>query len=232
MENKLLNQINLFEDQKFNEIDIVEKDKDWNIDLKLAKEFETLGFYISDHPLNQYKSIFNQYNIINFEEFEINKDILSSNIACTILKVQEKKTQKGSSYGIIKFSDLFNVFELFIFSEMFEMNREKLIEGNSVMLTLVKNYIDDNKIQKRINVKKMVLLKELNNKPIKNITFKFNDINEIIKLKDLTSKEGETEVTIIFSENKKIHTFRLKNKRKINYELLNALNIRENVIIN
>ncbi len=231
-ENKLLNQINLFEDQKFNEIDIVEKDKDWNIDLKLAKEFETLGFYISDHPLNQYKSIFNQYNIINFEEFEINKDILSSNIACTILKVQEKKTQKGSSYGIIKFSDLFNVFELFIFSEMFEMNREKLIEGNSVMLTLVKNYIDDNKIQKRINVKKMVLLKELNNKPIKNITFKFNDINEIIKLKDLTSKEGETEVTIIFSENKKIHTFRLKNKRKINYELLNALNIRENVIIN
>ena len=78
----------------------------------------------------------------------------------------------------------------------------------------------------------MVLLKELNNKPIKNITFQFNDINEIIKLKDLTSKDGETEVTIIFSEDKKIHTFRLKNKRMINYELINALNIRENVIIN
>ena len=37
---------------------------------KLTKEFETLGFYISDHPLNQYKPIFNQYNVISFENFE------------------------------------------------------------------------------------------------------------------------------------------------------------------
>ena len=33
-------------------------------DIKLTKEFETLGFYISDHPLNQYKPIFKQFNII------------------------------------------------------------------------------------------------------------------------------------------------------------------------
>ena len=144
-----------------------------------------MGFYISDHPLKQYQSIFNQYNIINYEEFENNKDILSSNIACTIIKVQEKKTQKGNSYGIIKFSDLSNVFELFIFSEIFEINRDKLVEGNSVMLTLVKNYIDESKIQKRTNVKKMVLLKELIDKPIKNITFKFNDLKEFEKLKNL-----------------------------------------------
>ena len=35
------------------------------------------------------------------------------------------------------------------------------MEGNYVMLTLVKNYIDESKIQKRTNVKKMVLLKDL-----------------------------------------------------------------------
>ena len=92
--------------------------------LNLTKEFETLGFYISDHPLNQYKSIFKQYNIINYDDFENNKDILSSNIACTVLKVQEKKTQKGNSYAIVKFSDLSNVFELFIFSDIFEINRD------------------------------------------------------------------------------------------------------------
>ena len=114
---------------------------DWNTDIKLNKEFETLGFYISDHPLNQYKSIFKQYNIINYDDFENNKDILSSNIACTVLKVQEKKTQKGNSYAIVKFSDLSNVFELFIFSDIFEINRDNLIEGNSLMITLIKNYI-------------------------------------------------------------------------------------------
>ena len=143
----------------------------------------------------------------------------------------KKKTQKGNSYGIIKFSDLSNVFELFIFSEIFETNRDKLIEGNSVMLTLVKNYIDENKIQKRINVKKMVLLKELIHKPIKNITFKFNDLKEIEKLKNLSNNDGETSVNIIVNRNKKIHTFRLKNKRKVSYELLNSLNLKEYSII-
>ena len=62
--------------------------------LNLSKEFETLGFFISDHPLNQYKSLFNQYNIIDYEEFNTNENILSSNIASTILKVQEKKHKK------------------------------------------------------------------------------------------------------------------------------------------
>ena len=31
-------------------------------------------------------------------------------------------------------------FELFIFSDLFEINRDKLIEGNSLMITLMKNY--------------------------------------------------------------------------------------------
>ena len=87
---------------------------------------------------------------MNYDDFENNIDILSSNIACTVLKVQEKKTQKGSSYAIVKFSDLSNVFELFIFSEIFENNRDNLFEGNSLMITLIKNYSDNDKSQKKL----------------------------------------------------------------------------------
>ena len=141
-ENNSANQIDLFED--VDDETYIEKIEDWNIDVKLSKEFETLGFFISDHPLNQYRSIFKQYNIINYEEFNSNENILSSNISSTILKVQEKKTQKGTSYAIIKFSDLSSVFELFVFSDVFESNREILVEGNSVMITLVKSFVDEN----------------------------------------------------------------------------------------
>ncbi len=153
-ENKSLNQIDLFQDEEVSETDFLKYVDDWNNDIKLNKEFETLGFYISDHPLNQYNSIFKQYNITGYNDFENNNDILSSNVACTILKVQEKKTQKGNSYGIVRFSDLSNLFELFIFSEIFETNRDLLKEGTSVMLTLMKSYSDDKKTYKRINVKK------------------------------------------------------------------------------
>ena len=230
-ENKSLNQINLFEEKDNESENFLENVDDWNLDTKLNKEFETLGFYISDHPLNQYKSIFKQYDVTNFEDFENNKDILSSNIACTVLKVQEKKTQKGNSYGIIRFSDLSNVFELFIFSEIFETNRYNLIEGNSLILTLIKNYNDENKTQKKINVKKMISLKELTNKPIKKITFKFFNKEDFNKLNKLSTIGGETDVKIQLSENDKIHTFQLKSKRKVNNQLLNTLNLNENVII-
>ena len=148
-ENNLINQIDLFQEEKEIDDTYLIKIDDWNSDTKLSKEFETLGFFISDHPLNQYKTIFNQYNIINYDNFVINKDILSSNIACTVLKMQEKKTQKGNSYAIVKFSDLSGVFDLFIFSDIFEMNRELLVEGNSLMVTLIKNYLDENKTKKK-----------------------------------------------------------------------------------
>ncbi len=230
-DNKLLNQNNLFEEYETDNINILENVDDWEFDIKLNKEFETLGFYISDHPLNQYKSIYKHYNIVNYDDFENNLDILSSNIACTVLKVQEKKTQRGSSYAIVKFSDLSNVFELFIFSDIFELNRENLFEGNSLMITLIKNNVDDDKSQKRINVKKMISLKELTNKQMTNITFKFNNIEELKKIKNLNVKDGKTYVNILLDKDNKIHKFQLKDKRKVNNQLLNSLNLHENVEI-
>ena len=204
---------------------------DFSAQEKLQHEKEILGFYVSDHPLNQYKSIYKHYNIVNYDDFENNIDILSSNIACTVLKVQEKKTQKGSSYAIVKFSDLSNVFELFIFSEIFENNRDNLFEGNSLMITLIKNYSDNDKSQKKINVKKIISLNELTNKQISNITFKFKNMEELQKIKKLSLKDGKTKVNIILDKDNKIHKFHLQNKRKINNQLLNTLNLLENVEI-
>ncbi len=228
-ENRSANQIDLFVDQENDQNNFIEKIDDWNFETKLSKEFETLGFYMSDHPLNQYKSIFNQYNITNFENFENNVDILSANIACTVLKSQEKKTSKGSSYGIVKFSDLFNVFELFIFSDIFEANRNILIEGQSLMLTLIKNYSDENKSQKRVNVKKIFSLKDIIDKPINDITLKFKTFKEFDKLTKLT-KNGETKITIHVDKEDETFIFRLNEGRKLDNKLINSLNLVDNLL--
>ena len=70
-ENNSANQIDLFDDE--DDETYLERIDDWNIDSKLSKEFETLGFFISDHPLNQYRSIFNQYNKIQGLPFTISE---------------------------------------------------------------------------------------------------------------------------------------------------------------
>ncbi len=230
-ENKLDNQINLFNEETKPNDDFIEEIDDWNEDNKLSKEFETLGFFISNHPLNQYKIIFKQYNIVNFDQFENDKSTLSSNVACTVLKVQEKKTQKGNSYAIVKLSDLSRVFELFIFSDIFELNRDKLIEGKSLMITLMKTYADDKKTQKRINVKKIVTLSEVLNSNFSELKFKFNDIEEITKLKSLSKKDGKTKISFKISEKGINYTFSLTDKRYIDNNLINKLKIRENILI-
>ena len=227
----MTNQFNLFDDEFISNDDFLEEINDWNIDTKLSKEFETLGFFISDHPLNQYKIIFNQYNIVDFEYFENERTSLSSNVACTVLKVQEKKTQKGNSYAIIKLSDLTSVFELFVFSDIFELNRDKLIEGNSLMITLMKNYLDDAKTQRKINVKKIVTLKEVLNSSFHELKFKINNFNELEKFKNLSKKDGKTKISFEISDENNNYTFALNEKRYIDNNLINELKIRENILL-
>lgn len=229
-ENNSANQIDLFEID--NDEAYIEKIEEWNNDNKLSKEFETLGFFISDHPLNQYKSLFKQYNIIDYEEFYTSENILSSNISCTILKVQEKKTQKGTSYAIIKFSDLSGVFELFVFSEVFESNREIIIEGNSVMITLVKSFVDEKKIQKKINIRKIVSMKEVIDKPINEVKIKLKDLIDLQKLDKLKLEYGQTRVLIDFNIGKKTISFELGKNRKIDHKMLNLLRKEDNIEIN
>ncbi len=230
-ENQIVNQINLFDELDMPNDDFLEKIDDWKDDVRLSKEFDTLGFFISDHPLNQYKIIFNQYNIVNFNEFEKDKNLLSSNIACTVLKIQEKKTQKGNSYAIAKLSDLNGILELFIFSDIFELNRDKLIVGNSLMITLMKNYSDEARTQKRIIVKKIVSLKKIIESDFDEIKFKIKGLNELSKINSLSKKNGKTKVYFEIEDNKNYYIFSLKDKRHIDNTLINKLKIRENIII-
>ena len=69
------------------------------------------------------------------------------------------------------------------------------------------------------------------NKPIKNITFLFKDIEEIYKLKNISQLDGETEIKVIVENQEDVINFRLKNKRKVTHNLINSLNLTENVII-
>ena len=223
-ENKIANQIDLFEDNNEKNENFLEKIDDWQFEERLSKEFESVGFFISDHPLNQFKEIFEDYNIINFNDFNLNKDITDSNIAATLLKIQEKKTQKGNSYAIIKCTDLSSVFELFIFSDTLELSRDLLIEGNSLIVTLTKNTNDELNRFKRINVKKIVGMKNLLNSPINHVKFRLGNVEKLEELsKKLANKDGKSVVEIEINNLEEKLIFKLKNKRQIDRKSINLI---------
>ena len=180
-ENKLANQIDLFSDNIETEEDILVKIEDWKFEERLSKEFEAVGFFISDHPLNQFTEIFEDYKINDYAKFISDDNSENVNVAATLLKVQERKTAKGNAYAVLKLTDLNSVFEIFIFSDLLELNREILKEGNSLILTLVKNISNDENRFKRINVQKIASLKDLFNSPINEISFNVKSIEQIEK---------------------------------------------------
>ena len=232
-ENKVANQIDLFGETSENDTDIVQNIEEWNFEERLAREFEAVGFFISDHPLNQFKEIFDDYKIIDYQKFNLNDDFKDANIASTLLKVNERKTAKGNSYAVLKLTDLSGVFELFIFSDTLELNREILKEGSSLILTLNKSISDNENRLKRINVRKVASLKDLFKSPIKEVTFNIKLEKQLSEICDFLNKKGDTIVNINFSNDANSYNFQLKNRRNIDRKSLNLLRNKEiNTIIN
>ena len=155
------------------------------------------------------------------------------NIAATLLKIQERKTAKGNSYALLKLTDLSSVFELFIFSDQLESNREILKEGKSLILTLIKSFNDEQNRFKRINVQKIVSLTDLINKPIDEITINLKSIKELNEISNFLTQNGNTLVNLIVQDENNDLKFQLQNRKNLDRKTLNLIRNKEiSAIIN
>ena len=112
---------------------------------------------------------------------------------------------------------------MFIFSDILELNREILKEGNSLILTLFKNISNDENRFKRINVQKIGSLKELFNSPINEVSFDVKSHIEVDEISKILKEDGKTIVNINMTVAKKTLKFKLKNSRNLDRKSLNLL---------
>jgi DNA polymerase-3 subunit alpha len=229
-EEKISNQNNLFAvtgNRKNESFEFETLDK-WTKKELLSEEFSSLGFYISDHPLNEYKDFFSQLEIESYKDF-INNNKHESLVAGTIMSIQEKKSAKGTSFAIIKFSDNNSEFEIFLFSDLLTVNREKLKESNSFVLTLQKEKNNRENAKKRINIRKIVDLSDLVNKTYESVSIELNDKKMLKDLNKLLKSAGETKINVILKENNKNYLFELKKSRKFDFSLFSLIKNKEYV---
>jgi len=103
------------------------------------------------------------------------------------------------------------------------LNRNILVEGNSLIITLSKNITEDNNRFKRLNVKKIASLKDLFNKPISEIEFVTKDPKKMNEILNLIKKDGATSVKIKIKDGDENLIFKLKNKRLVDRKTVNTL---------
>ena len=224
-ENKIQNQTSLFseENHKISYLLNDENSPDWSSAETLSKEFESVGFYVSNHPLKDYEDILKQYNVKTFLEFE-NKTEPESFIAGTVMSVKEKKTSKGNPFAIVKFSDLSKVYELFLFAEILEKNRANLIEGKSFLLTVIKDKENQENRFRRISVRKIISLDEATKLNYTNVEIQLRKTEDLEKLYEVIKDKGNSKIKISIENNNKNYLFELKDRRKFDYETLKYLN--------
>ncbi len=225
-DNKISNQSSLFESngKLDNDFDFLPSIS-WKPKELLTEEFKSLGFYISDHPLNEYEEIFNELKITSFDRF-YNNDDKEGLVAGTIMSIQEKKSVKGTPYAIVKFSDKKGEFELFLFAEILVNNRDKIKESESFVLTLQK---DNDLSKKRVNVRKILRLDEVINKPYEKVTIELKENFNLNEIKNILSNDGETVINLIIKDKNKKISYSLQNNRKFDLKHIRALKAKEYV---
>jgi len=222
-------QTNLFEEQenKKEEFDFLPHEPWIKKDL-LSEEFKSLGFYLSDHPLNEYDELFDQLKITSYNQF-YNNDDSEGLVAGTIMSIVEKKSVKGTPYGIVKFSDKKGDFELFLFAEILVTNRDKLKESESFVLTLQKDKIIGDALKKRVNVRKILSLDETINKPYSKVTIELKNNCNLDEIQELLSVNGETKINLVIKDKNKKAYYSLQNSRKFDLKHLKTLKAMEYV---
>jgi len=222
-------QSNLFDEQEKDKGEFVyESSSSWSLKELLSEEFKSIGFYLTNHPLNEFEEIFSQLKIKSYNQF-YDDDMNEGLVAGTIMSIQEKKSAKGTPYAIVKFSDKKCEFELFLFAEILVSNRDKLKESESFVLTLQKDRITGDATKKRINVKKILNLEEVINKPYSRVTIELKDDLNVNEIKQLLSNRGDTEINLLVKDKNKQAIYSLQENRKFDLNLLKTLKAKKYV---
>ncbi|MEJ1159102.1 DNA polymerase III subunit alpha [Prosthecomicrobium sp. N25] len=108
----------------------------WTAAEQLQREYSAVGFYLSAHPLDEYRSTLEKLRVQMWSEFQrsVKGGSAFGRLAGTVTSRQERKTKTGNKMGIVRISDPTGQYEAVIFSEGLATYRDLLEPGQSVVI--------------------------------------------------------------------------------------------------
>ena len=105
---------------------------------RLSREFEAIGFFLTGHPLDDYKDVLEALGAETWAEFAAKARTRRAvgTLAGTVLHARERKGKTGNSYAFVTFSDPTGQFEAVLFSELLAASRALLEPGTAVLLNV------------------------------------------------------------------------------------------------
>ncbi|TXR54069.1 DNA polymerase III subunit alpha [Reinekea thalattae] len=144
---------------------------------RLAGEKETLGLYLTGHPIDEFEQEVNQLVSMRLSEIEASGEELkryrrgnSHTLAGLVLNVRTRQTQRGDTMAIVTLDDRTGRIEMTLFGESYQEYKEALIPDTVVVIEAELGW-DDYSDRARIRTQKLYSLEDARQKLIKGIEF-------------------------------------------------------------
>lgn len=230
---KSSSQINLFGDSLNDSIVTppIPECEEWGLFHKLELEKEVTGFYLSSHPLDQYKFEYTHFVTHVIEQIEALPDV-PMKIAGMVTDVKILQSKRGTNYARFTVEDYSDSIEFTLFTERYEKFKHLLVKANIVYIegAYVKDY---NGERYSFNIKDMQLLDTIGKQLTKNITLKlmlsditFGMIQELSGL--IENNKGQHPLKVIVKDlteedNNELEMALANKKVNANFEFVNGL---------
>lgn len=200
--------------------------EDFNLDEKLTKEKEFLGFYLSSHPLDKYKDIITTFSINKLSEIdaEESKVLKTFGTITGLKKIITKKEEQMALFSILCYD---RAISCIAFPKTYDKYLEEIIEKRTVYIE-GKIQIDDYKGEKttKLLVEKIISLDKLYDYPAKKLfilieeedRYKYSRLRELI-----TSNKGNTDFVFAIKNKNEKRTQNTGMKVKLNREFFEQL---------
>ncbi|MCB0543297.1 MAG: DNA polymerase III subunit alpha [Lewinellaceae bacterium] len=112
---------------------VIPKADPWNLILKLQKEKDVVGIYLSGHPLDDFRYEWENF-VTPLEKIE-NFQGRKVNVAGFVLKAEHRISQRGTGWGRFTIQDYTSSLEFALFSENYQKFKSFFEEGTCVYLS-------------------------------------------------------------------------------------------------
>lgn len=163
---------------------------------KLHREFLAVGFYLSAHPLDEYKAELAKLRVQTHAEFAaaVKRGATAGRLAGSVTSFSTRRTRTGNQMGIAVFSDSSGQYEAVMFSETLAQYRDALGEGRPVVITVA---AEDRPEGMSLRIQTVQPLEELAARVQKSLRIYVRDAAPLALVQSQLAKRGDQQVSFV-----------------------------------
>ncbi len=122
----------------------------WTMPERLSREFAAIGFYMSAHPLDEFKQTLQRLRCVPYAELAAEKRRVERavTLAGSVIRRLDRRTKDDKRMSHVSFSDASGMFEAVAFSEVLAQGGQFLEPGRAVIISAATKWDgDDLKLQ-------------------------------------------------------------------------------------